>query len=114
MMNSIKRVMVGTAALVGLLGPLAIADAADQQDPTVEAEIQHPEWISGCTAWKHSNSNTGFSARCTSGNARYFARAWCQLPGSGHYHYGSYVWPGTTSTGYCHSNEIASNVRWTQ
>lgn len=73
-----------------------------------------PNWISGCYAWKHSTNHYGYSARCSSGNARYVARAWCSLPGSGRWDYGSYVWPGTTSTGYCNSNEIASNVGWTQ
>lgn len=96
-----RRLLAGLALTAGLVVPNV-------------AQAEHPEWISGCSAWKSSTNSYGFSAYCSSGNARYFARAWCQLPGGGHWHYGSYVWPGTVSNGACHTNEIASNVGWTQ
>lgn len=123
-MDVLKRMLVGVTVALGLMAPIAISDAGAQETPAVALdapavvqelpEVNHPEWISGCTAAKMSTNSYGYWARCTSGNARYFSRAWCQLPGSGRWDYGSYVWPGTRSDGYCNTNEIASNVGWTQ
>ncbi len=92
---------------------VALASGAFAASPA-EAQ-QHPQWISGCVAWKWSSSARGFSAKCTSGNARYFARATCYKPKVGSTTaYGTYVWPGTRSDGQCPVGYMASNPGWTQ
>ena len=71
-------------------------------------------WISGCSAWKHSNNQAGYSAVCTSGNARYVAKATCFGVGGYRTDYGSWVWPGGRSDGYCPPGYYVTKVGCTQ
>ncbi len=105
-MSFLDRMMLGLALGLGI-GALVIYEI----DPH-PGEAARPAWISGCSA---AADGRYYAARCTSGNARYFARASCYKPKVGYVRdYGDYVWPPSTSFGSCPWGYLATNAGWTQ